>query len=89
MFEKTLTLTSLNVRGLGSRSPKPKAIKIWLASLPSPPQILFIQEHHLGLEGTRSTGKELEYWKGAAFWNRGIPVATLLWPSVGVKPNTW
>jgi exonuclease III len=74
MFEKTLTLTSLNVRWLGSRSPKPKAIKIWLASLPSPPQILLIQEHHLGLEDTRSTGKELEYWKGATFWNPGIPM---------------
>jgi hypothetical protein len=72
MFEKTLTLTSLNVRGLGSKSPKPKAIKIWLASLPSPPQILLIQEHHLGIEGTRSTRKGLEYWKGGAFWNLGI-----------------
>jgi hypothetical protein len=65
MFEKTLTLTSLNVRGLGSKLSKPKVIKIWLASLPSPPQILLIQEHHLGIEGTRSTGKGLEYWKGA------------------------
>jgi exonuclease III len=72
MFEKTLTLTSLNVRGLGSKSPKPKAIKIWLTSLPSPPQILLIQEHHLGIEGTRSTGKGLEYWKGGAFWNPRI-----------------
>jgi hypothetical protein len=64
MFERTLTLTSLNVKGLGNRSLKPKVIKIWLATLPSPPQILLIQEHHLGLEGMRSTGKELEYWKG-------------------------
>jgi hypothetical protein len=67
MFENTLTLTSLNVRGLENKSPKPKAIKIWLASLPSPPQILLIQEHHLGIEGTKSTGKGLEYWKGGAF----------------------
>jgi exonuclease III len=72
MFEKTLTLTSFNVRGLGNKSPKPKAIKIWLASLPSPLQILLIQEHHLGIEGTRSIGKGLEYWKGGAFWNPGI-----------------
>jgi hypothetical protein len=38
MFEKTLTLASLNVRGLGINSPKQKAIKLWLASLPSPPK---------------------------------------------------
>jgi endonuclease/exonuclease/phosphatase family metal-dependent hydrolase len=74
MFEKTLTLASLNIIGLGINSPKQKAIKIWLASLPSPPQILLIQEHDLGVEGTRSTRKGIEYWKGGAFWNPGIPM---------------
>ncbi len=47
MLDKTLTLTSLNARGLGTNSPKQKAIKLWLASLLSPPQILLIQEHHM------------------------------------------
>jgi endonuclease/exonuclease/phosphatase family metal-dependent hydrolase len=84
MFEKTLTLASLNVRGLGSKAPKQKAIKIWLASLPSPPQILFIQEHHLGLEGTRSIEKGLEYWKGGAFWNPGIPMGPTQRMSAGI-----
>jgi hypothetical protein len=51
MFERHLTLVSLNVRGLKGDSPKPKEIKAWLASLFSPPQILLIQEHHLGKEG--------------------------------------
>jgi endonuclease/exonuclease/phosphatase family metal-dependent hydrolase len=83
MFEKTLTLTSFNVKGLGRKSPKPKAIKIWLASLPSPPQILLIQEHHLGIEGTRSTGKGLEYWKGGAFWNPGIQMGPIQRMSAG------
>jgi hypothetical protein len=38
MLNKTLTLASLNARGLGTNSPKQKAIKLWLASLPSPPK---------------------------------------------------
>jgi hypothetical protein len=37
MLDKTLILASLNARGLGTNSPKQKAIKLWLASLPSPP----------------------------------------------------
>jgi len=37
MLDKALTLASLNARGLGTNSPKQKAIKLWLASLPSPP----------------------------------------------------
>jgi len=74
MFEKTLTLASLNVKGLGINSPKQKAIKLWLASFPSPPPILLIQEHHLGQEGTRSVGKGIEYWKGGSFWNPRIPM---------------
>jgi endonuclease/exonuclease/phosphatase family metal-dependent hydrolase len=76
MLNKTLTLVSLNARGLGTNSPKQKAIKLWLASLPSPPQILLIQEHHLGKKGLGSAGKGIEFWKGASFWNPGIPMGT-------------
>jgi hypothetical protein len=51
MFERPLTLVSLNVRGLRGDSPKLREMKAWIALLPSPPQILLIQEHHLGKEG--------------------------------------
>jgi hypothetical protein len=84
MLDKTLTLASLNVRGLGTNSPKQKAIKIWLASPPSPPQILLIQEHHLGKKGLGSTGKGIEFWKGASFWNPGIPMGTSQRTSVSI-----
>jgi hypothetical protein len=67
MSEKTLTLASLNVRGLGVNPPKQKVIKTLLASLPSPPQILLIQEHHLGKDDTLSAGKGIELWKGGSF----------------------
>jgi hypothetical protein len=48
MIEKPLTLVSLNVRGLRGGMTKPKEIRTWLASLQTPPQILLIQEHHIG-----------------------------------------
>ncbi len=67
MFEKTLILASFNVRDLGVNSPKQKAIRTWLASLPSPPQILLIQEHHLGKDDTLSAEKGIEFWKGGSF----------------------
>jgi hypothetical protein len=51
MIEKTLTLAFLNVRGLRGGTTKPKEIKLWLASLPTSPQIILIQEHHFGKEG--------------------------------------
>jgi RimJ/RimL family protein N-acetyltransferase len=73
MIEKPLTLASLNVQGLRDNSPKPKEIKAWLASLPFPPQILLIQEHHLGKEGIHNSTKGIKYWKGSSFWNEGIP----------------
>jgi hypothetical protein len=50
MTEKALTLASLNVRRLKGGTSKPKEIKAWLASLPTLPQIVFIQKHHLGKE---------------------------------------
>jgi endonuclease/exonuclease/phosphatase family metal-dependent hydrolase len=83
MLDKTLTLASLNARGLGTNSPKQKAIKLWLTSLPSPPQILLIQEHHLGKKGLGSVEKGIEFWKGASFWNPGIPMGTSQKTSVG------
>jgi len=73
MLDKTLTLASLNMRGLGTNSPKQKAIKLWLASLPSPPQILFIQEHHLGKKGLGSTGKGIEFWRSFLLESRDPP----------------
>jgi len=83
MLDKTLTLASLNARGLGTNSPKQKAIKLWLTSLPSPPQILLIQEHHLGKKGLSSVEKGIEFWKGASFWNPGIPMGTSQKTSAG------
>jgi hypothetical protein len=38
-----------------------------MASLSSPPQILLIQEHHLGKEGIQSSEKKMEFWNGTAF----------------------
>jgi hypothetical protein len=61
MLERPLSLVSLNVRGLRGDTPKPKEIKAWMASLSSPPQILLIQEHHLGKEGIQSSGKKMEF----------------------------
>jgi len=84
MSEKTLTLASLNVRGLGVNSPKQKVIKTWLASLPSPLQILLIQEHHLGKDDMLSTDKGVEFWKGGSFWNPGIPMGRSQWTSAGM-----
>jgi hypothetical protein len=74
MTEKALTLASLNVRGLRGGMSKPKEIKAWLASLPTPPQIVLIQEHHLGKEDTQGAAKGIEFWSGSSFWNEGIPM---------------
>ncbi|CAM6044951.1 unnamed protein product, partial [Sphagnum compactum] len=74
MSERPLTFASLNVKGLRVNSPKQKEIKTWLASLRTPPQILLIQEHHLGKENISNAGKGIEYWKGSSFWNPGIPM---------------
>ncbi len=74
MFERTLTIISLNVRGLGRDSTKHKLIKTWLSSLQNPPQILLIQEHHLDEQGATNSTKGIEFWQGRAFWNPGIPM---------------
>jgi len=83
MFEKPLTLVSLNVRGLRGDSPKPKEIKAWLASLSSPLQILLIQEHHLKKEGIQNSTKGIEFWNGTTLWNEGIPMGRLQRTSAG------
>jgi exonuclease III len=45
-----------------------------LASLPSPPQIILIQEHYLDKDGVQAAAKGLDFWQGTSFWNEGIPV---------------
>jgi hypothetical protein len=83
MTEKALTLTSLNVRRLRGGTTKPKEIKIWLASLPTPPQIVLIQEHHLEKEDIQGFAKGIEFWQGNSFWNEGIPMGCSQRISVG------
>jgi hypothetical protein len=48
MNKNAITIASLNVRSLGKNSPKQKEIKAWVTSLAMPPQILLLQEHHMG-----------------------------------------
>jgi len=76
MSERPLIIVSLNVRGLGKDSAKQRLIKTWLSSLQNPPQVLFIQEHHLDKQGVTKSTKGLEFWQGKAFWNPGIPMGT-------------
>jgi endonuclease/exonuclease/phosphatase family metal-dependent hydrolase len=49
MFERPLTLVSLNIKGLRGDLHKPKEIKAWLASLPPPPPL--IKDHDILMEG--------------------------------------
>jgi exonuclease III len=74
MFDKTLTLVSLNVRGMRGNKTKPKQVKAWLSSLATPPQIVLLQEHHLGKVEDRDPAIGVEFWKGEALWNEGIPM---------------
>jgi hypothetical protein len=67
MIKRPLMLVSLNVRGLGRKSPKQKEIKTWISSLPTPPQVLLLQEHHLGEADFASSTKGLEFWNGSSF----------------------
>jgi hypothetical protein len=48
MDNKPLMIVSLNVKSLRRNSSKQKEIKAWTSSLFSLPQILLLQEHHLG-----------------------------------------
>jgi hypothetical protein len=83
MIERPLTLISLNVKGLGRNSCKQKEIKVWIASLPTPPQILLLQEHHLGKDDITNSAKGIEFWKGNSFWNPRIPMGRLQRTSAG------
>jgi hypothetical protein len=62
MIEKTLTLVSLNVRGMKGNKTKPKHVKAWLSSLPTPPQIILLQEHHLGKVEAQDPARGVEFW---------------------------
>jgi hypothetical protein len=42
MFEKTISLVSLNVRGMRGNKAKPKQVKAWLTSLAAPPKIVLL-----------------------------------------------
>ncbi len=35
---------------------------------------MLIQEHHLGKEDAQGAAKGMEFWRGSAFWNEGIPL---------------
>jgi hypothetical protein len=83
MFDKPITIASLNVRGLGKDLPKQKLIRTWIASLPKPPQILLVQEHHLDASGVSNATKGIDFWQGKAFWNPGIPMGTSQHTSAG------
>ncbi len=45
-----------------------------MTSLSSPPQVLLIQEHHLGKKDIQNSTKGLKFWNGTALWNEGIPI---------------
>jgi hypothetical protein len=81
MNNTSLNLVSLNVRGLGKdpNSIKQKSIRRWMASFtppPPPPQILLLQEHHLNAADYNAHTKGIEFWKGEALWNPGIPMGS-------------
>jgi hypothetical protein len=62
MFKKTLTMVSLNVRGMKVKKTKPKQVKVLLSSLPTPPQVIILQEHHLGKVEAQDPARGVEFW---------------------------
>jgi len=84
MFEKTLTVVSLNVRGMKVKKTKPKQVNAWLASLPTPPQVILLQEHHLGKVDARDPARGVKFWQGESLWNEGVPVG----PSQRISAGT-
>jgi endonuclease/exonuclease/phosphatase family metal-dependent hydrolase len=74
MNKRPLTVASLNVRGLGKNSSKQKEIRSWISSLVPTPQILLLQEHHLGEIDCSNSTKGIQFWNGASFWNYGLPM---------------
>jgi hypothetical protein len=85
MSERPITIVSFNMRGLGKDSNKQKLIRTWLASLQNPPQILFLQEHHLDEQGTANSTRGLDFWQGKSFWNPGIPMGSFQRTSAGTS----
>ncbi len=61
MNKKAIIIASLNVRNLGKNSPKQKEIRAWVTSLAMPPQILLLQEHHLGEVDCLISTKGIEF----------------------------
>lgn len=45
-----------------------------MASLANPPHILLLQEDHLDAISCNVHTKDIEFWKGEALWNLGIPM---------------
>jgi hypothetical protein len=74
MNKKAIIIASLNVRNLGKNSSKQKEIRAWVTFLAMPPQILLLQEHHLGEMDCFISTKGIEFWNGTSFWNHGIPM---------------
>ncbi len=67
-------MVSLNVRGMRVKKTKPKQVKAWLSSLPTPPQVVLLQEHHLGKVEAQDPARRVEFWQGESYWNEGVPM---------------
>ncbi len=65
-------MVSLNVRGMRVKKIKPKQVKAWLSSFPTPPQIILLQEHHLGKVEAQDPARGVEFWQGESYWNEGV-----------------
>jgi hypothetical protein len=95
MNKKAITITSLKVKSLRKNSPKQKEIRAWVTSFAMPPQIMLLQEHHLGEAYYFISTKGVEFWKGASFWNHGLPMgqlqrmgaSTLIMVEISCSPN--
>jgi hypothetical protein len=61
MNKKAITIASLNVKSFEKNTPKQKEIRAWVIFLTMPPQILLLQEHHLGEANCLSSTKEVEF----------------------------
>ncbi|KAH9562524.1 hypothetical protein CY35_05G076400 [Sphagnum magellanicum] len=85
MNKRPLTVASLNVRGLGKNSSKQKEIRSWISSLVPTPQILLLQEHHLGEIDYSNSTKGIQFWNGAFFWNYGLPMGRSQRMNVGTS----
>jgi hypothetical protein len=73
------------VRGLGKNSSKQKEIRSWFSSLVPTPQILLLQEHHLGETDYSNSTKGIQFWNGTSFWNYGLPMGRSQQMSAGTS----